>query len=261
MIRTAIAATALIVAAASGLVLSGLSGPVESTPPPSAGAFYVRLALHIDGKLRGYHYWARNAGGWIAHAQASPGRRPASRELRDGKGAFILVNDMVRARSTFDGVERGLDPFGTPESGCTLTADGRAMSGRRVGETRIEGLRAIVFQKMNGTQERWTDWATPELGCVVLRSVTEYRSKPDEPWRVVSHQTAEGLEVGAHPAWIFTLTPDYREMSPKAVLIELLQDASGLRIDAVENSYQTNAARRRDPAYAGSTSPAPAATN
>jgi len=261
MIPRAVAATALIVAAASGLVLSGPSGPAEATAAPIAGAFSVRLALHIGGELRGSHSWARNAEGWIAHAQANPGRRPASRELRDGKGTFILVNDIVRARSTFDGVERGLDPFGTPDSGCTLTADGRAMSGRRIGETRIEGLRAIVFQKTNGTQERWTDWATPDLGCVVLRSVTEYRNKPDEPWRVVSHQAPEGLEVGAHPAWLFTLTPDYREMSPKAVLIELLQDASGVRIDAVENSYQTNAARRRDPAYAGSTSPAPGAMN
>jgi len=261
MISRAVAATALIVAAASGLVLSGPSGPAEATAAPIAGAFSVRLALHIGGNLRGYHYWARNAEGWIAHAQANPGRRPASRELRNGKGTFILVNDMVRARSTFDGVERGLDPFGTPESGCTLTADGRTMSGRRIGETRVEGLRAIVFQKTNGTEERWTDWATPELGCVVLRSVTEYREKPDGQWRVVSHQAPQGLEVGAHPEWLFTLTPDYREMSPKAVLIELLQDASGVRIDAVENSYQANAARRRDPAYAGSTSPAPGATN
>lgn len=259
MMPRAVAATALIVAAASGLVLS--SGRPQATPPPIAGAFYLRLALHINDKLQGYHFWARNAQGWIAHAQASPGRRPASRELRDGKGTFILVNDMVRARSTFDSVERGLDPFGTPGSGCTLTADGRKMSGRRIGETRIEGLRAIVFQKMNGTEERWTDWATPDLGCVVLRSVTEYRNRPDEPWRVVSHQAAEGLEVGSHPGWLFTLTPDYREMSPKAVLIELFQDASGVRIDAVENSYQSNAARRRDPAYAGSISPAPAAMN
>ena len=126
------------------------------------------------------------------------------------------------------------------------------MSGRPIGETRVEGLHAIVFQKMNGTQERWTDWVTPDLGCVVLRSITEYRPNAREPWRIVRHLTSAQLDVGAFPAWIFALTPDYREMSPIAVLRELGDPVVGERLEAAENSYRTNAARRRYPAYADS---------
>ena len=82
----------------------------------------------------------------------------------------------------------------------------------------MEGLRAIVFQKMSGTEERWTDWHTPDLGCIVLRSVTEYRGKAEEPWRIVRHMTTSQLEIGAYPAWLFVLIPDYGDMSAMAVL-------------------------------------------
>ncbi len=256
MIKRAIAATALVVAAAAVLVQSGRP---EAAPPRTPGAFYLRLALHVEGKLLGYQLWARNGEGWIAHAQGTPSHRPTSRELLDGNGSVVLINDELRARSTFDRVQRGLDPFGTPASGCTLTSEGRKMSGSRIGETRMDGLRAIVFQRMSGTQERWTDWVTPDLGCVVLRSVTEYRGKPHEPWRIVRSLTAAELEVGGYPAWMFTLTPDYREMSPMAVLRELGDSESGARMESVENSYRTNVARRRDPSYVDSPSPEPAA--
>jgi hypothetical protein len=253
--RRAIAATAFIVAAATVLVRSGR--PVAA-PPRTPGAFYLRLALQVEGKLLGYQLWARNGGGWIAHAaQGVPNHRPTSRELLDGNGSVVLINDQVRARSTFHRVQRGLDPFGTPASACTLTSQGRKMSGSRIGETRIDGLRAIVFQRMSGTQERWTDWVTPELGCVVLRSVTEYRGKAGEPWRTVRSLTAAELEVDRCPAWLFTLTPDYREMSPMAVLRELGDHESGPRMESVENSYLTNVARRRAPAYGDSPSPEP----
>ena len=235
-------------------------GRPEATPPRTPGAFYLRLALNIDGKFLGYQYWARNGEGWIAHARGNPGQQPASRELLDGNGSVVLINELARARSTFDGVERGLDPFGTPASGCTLTSGGRKMSGLPVGETRMEGLRAIVFQKTNGTDERWTDWVTPDLGCLVLRSVTESRAKADEPWRIVRHMTTAQLEIGAFPAWLFVLTPDYREMSPMTVLRQLGDTGASSRIEAVESSYRTNAARRRDPAYADWPSPTPAAT-
>lgn len=250
------AATALVVAAASAIMLSGRP---ESPPPRTPGAFYLRLGIRVNGKLLGYQFWARNGEGWIAHAQGDPSRRPVSRELLDGIGNVVLINDQVRARSTFDRVQRGLDPFGTPASGCTLTSEGRKMSGLRIGETRMDGLRAIVFQKMNGAEERWTDWVTPDLGCVVLRSVTEYRETADTPWRIVRYLTADELDVGGHPPWIFALTPEYREMSPMAVLRELGDEDMGARILQVENAYQTNAARRRDPAYGDSPSPAPAA--
>ena len=257
MLTRAIAATALVASAATIMLVGG--GRPEPSPPRAPGAFYLRLALHIDGKMRGYQYWARNGEGWIAHAQGNPGQQPVSRELLDGNGSVVLINERVRARSTFDRVERGLDPFGTPASGCTITSEGRKMSGLPVGETRMEGLRAIVFQKFNGTEERWTDWVTPDLGCIVLRSVTEYRGKAEEPWRIVRHMTTSQLEIGAYPAWLFVLTPDYREMSPMAVLRELGEAGTGARLESVESSYRTNVARKRDPAYADSTSPAPAA--
>lgn len=252
--KRAIAATALVVVAATVLVQSRQP---DALPPRTPGAFFVKLALHINGKLLGYQIWARDGRGWIAHAQADPSHQPASRELLDGHGSVVLINDQIRARSTFERVQRGLDPFGTPASGCTLTNDGRKMSGLRIGETRMNGLRAIVFQRMDGAQERWTDWVTPDLGCVVLRSITEYRDQVEHPWRVVRHLTAAQLEVDAYPNWLFALTPDYREMSPVAVLRELGDPGAGPRVASVEESYRTNAARRRDPAYAGSPSPEP----
>jgi hypothetical protein len=258
MLTRAIAATALVVSAATVMILSG--GRPEPSPQRTPGAFYLRLSLHIDGKLQGYQYWARNGEGWIAHAQGNPGQQPVSRELLDGNGTVVLINELIRARSTFDRVERGLDPFGTPASGCTLTSEGRKMSGLPVGETRMDGLRAIVFQKMNGTEERWTDWVTPDLGCVVLRSVTEYRGKADGTWRIVRHLTTSQLEIGAYPAWLFVLTLDYREMSPMAVLRELGDTHAGVRLESVESSYRTNVARKRDPVYGDSPSPAPAAS-
>lgn len=256
MTGRAIAATALVTAAASVMVFTGRP---QAAPRRTPGAFYVSLALHVDGKLLGYQIWARNGEGWIAHAQTRAGERPVSRELLDGNGSVVLVNDHVRARSTFDRVVRGLDPFGTPASGCTLTSAGRPMSGLRIGETRMEGLRAIVFQKMNGAGERWTDWVAPDLGCVVLRSVTEFREGAEHPWRVVRSLTSAALETGSYPGWLFALPPGYREMSPVAVLHELGDSGAGERVSSVEDSYWANEARRRDPVDAGSPAPRPAA--
>ncbi|WP_321477952.1 hypothetical protein [uncultured Paludibaculum sp.] len=218
------------------------SAPPASVPRMEQGAFYVRLVEHRDGGERTSH-WARRGDGWLAHTTSKE-----SRELISGTGTVIIVSDPVKARSTFDRVSRGLSPFASPASNCAQVDGGRPTRGQPAGETSIEGQRVVMFQELRNPRVRWTDWAAPELGCLVLQSTGEIRKSPDEPWRLAVYLKTEAVESGTYPNWMFSLPPDYREMSPGQV-VSLITNGRGESSDAlrsVDASYYANPARMND---------------
>ncbi|MGC4051342.1 MAG: hypothetical protein QM757_18445 [Paludibaculum sp.] len=235
----AILAAGSLAAIATAMIYSAHPGSSARREP---GAFFARIVEQRAGDAR-TSLWARRGDGWMAHTTSKE-----SRELLNGSGTVIIVSDQVKARSTFENVARGLSPFATPESNCTLKPGGQPASGKLAGETRILGQRVLMLQEMRGPRVRWTDWAAPELGCLVLQSTGEIRKTPDQPWQLALLVKTEEVQAGTYPDWLFSLPADYREMSPGQVvsLITNGQGASSEALRSVDSSYYSNPARLND---------------
>jgi hypothetical protein len=235
----AILAVASLAALATAMIYTAHPGAAVRREP---GTYYAKITEQRAGESR-TSFWARRGDGWMAHTTSKE-----SRELISGAGTVIIVSDQVKARSTFDRVARGISPFATPESNCTLKSNGQPASGKLAGETRIQGQRVLMLQELRGPRVRWTDWAAPELGCLVLQSTGEIRKTPGEPWQLALLLKTEEVQAGTYPDWLFALPADYREMSPGQV-VSLITNGQGGTSDAlrsVDSSYYANPARLND---------------
>ncbi|MGJ5816979.1 hypothetical protein [Paludibaculum fermentans] len=235
----AILAAGSLAAIAAAMIYTANPGAALRREP---GAFYARILEQRAGASRS-SIWARRGDGWLAHTTSKE-----SRELISGSGTVIIVSDQVKARSTFDRVARGLSPFATPESNCMQKPGGQPASGQLAGETRILGQRVLMLQELRGPRVRWTDWAAPELGCLVLQSTGEIRKSPDQPWQLALLLKTEEVQAGTYPDWLFALPADYREMSPGQVvsMITKGQGGSSEALRSVDSSYYANPARLND---------------
>lgn len=232
---------------AGGALAAVAAAMVYRAPTPDLsrrepGAYYARQTEYRSGESRTRH-WARRADGWLAHTTSRE-----SRDLISGQGRVILVCDPVKARSTFDRVSRGFSPFASPAQNCAQPAGGRLPANRMVGETNVAGERVVVYQEERGPQVRWTEWAAPDLGCLVLQAAGEIRRTPKDPWRLVVYLKTDELRTGGYPDWLFALPADYREMSPGQVvtLITNGQGGSSDELRSVDASYYANPARLTD---------------